>query len=122
MKRVKVRKKFTRILLGGVIGLINGFFGSGGGIIAVQSMERLGVKQKQAHATSLLVILPLSVASAVIYFLGGSIPWDANTFWLLGGASAGGLAGALLLGKLKVVWVDILFTLLILASGVRMVF
>ena len=41
---------------------------------------------------------------------------------LLGGACAGGLIGAMLLGKLKGDIVDAIFTLLILASGVRMLF
>ena len=41
---------------------------------------------------------------------------------LLGGACAGGLVGALLLDKLKGEWVNAIFTLLIIASGIRMVF
>lgn len=108
--------------MGLFIGLINGFFGSGGGILAVQAMEQLEVEQKKAHATSLLVILPLSIASAVLYYLNGHIAFDGNTWFLLGGATAGGLVGALLLGKLKGEWVNGIFTVLILASGIRMVF
>ena len=73
MKALKKFDKTIKIVLGLVIGAVNGFFGSGGGIIAVQAMEKLGVEQKKAHATSLLVILPLSIASAVIYFLSGSV-------------------------------------------------
>ncbi len=122
MKAFKRYDKTIKILLGGLIGLVNGFFGSGGGIIAVQSMEKLGVEQKKAHATSLLVILPLSVASAVIYFFSGNVGFDANTWFLLAGACAGGLIGAMMLDRLKGDWVDGLFTLLIIISGVRMVF
>ena len=122
MKALKKFDKTIKIVLGLVIGAVNGFFGSGGGIIAVQAMEKLGVEQKKAHATSLLVILPLSIASAVIYFLSGSISFEGNTWFLLGGACAGGLVGALLLDKLKGEWVNAIFTLLIVASGIRMVF
>ena len=122
MKALKKFDKTIKIVLGLVIGTVNGFFGSGGGIIAVQAMEKLGVEQKKAHATSLLVILPLSIASAVIYFLSGSVSFEGSTWFLLGGACAGGLVGALLLDKLKGEWVNAIFTLLIIASGIRMVF
>ena len=44
------------------------------------------------------------------------------SWFLLGGACAGGLVGALLLDKLKGEWVNAIFTLLIIASGIRMVF
>lgn len=120
-KLIKKYDKTVKILAGLAIGLVNGFFGSGGGIIAVQAMEKMDLEQKKSHATSLLAIFPLSIASAVIYFLNGNISFDANTWFLLGGACAGGLLGALLLDKLKGEWVNGIFTLLIIASGVRMV-
>ena len=82
----------------------------------------MGLEEKKSHATSILAILPMSIASGIIYFLGGHIAFDSRTWMLLGGACAGGLIGALLLGKLKGALVDAIFTLLILASGVRMLF
>lgn len=114
--------KTAKVIAGACIGLVNGFFGSGGGILAVSAMETLGEEQRKAHATSILVIMPLSIVSAILYFIGGSISFSGNTWWLLGGAAAGGLAGALLLGKLQGTWIDVIFTLLIIASGIRMVF
>lgn len=114
--------KLVRGFFGLGIGLINGFFGSAGGILAVQTMEKLGLEDKKSHATSILAILPMSIASGIVYFLGGHIVFNGNTFMLLGGACAGGILGAMLLGKLKGWLVDAIFTLLILASGVRMLF
>ena len=128
MKKVNCKKKtwkenkWVRGAFGLGIGLVNCFFGSAGGIFAVQTMEKLGLEEKKSHATSILAILPMSIASGVVYFLGGHIPFDGNTWMLLGGACAGGLIGAMLLGKLKGGIVDAIFTLLILASGVRMLF
>lgn len=117
------KKKLTiRMLMGAVMGLVNGFFGSGGGIIAVDSLERSGMEQEKAHATSLLVILPLSIVSGAVYLMNGSVEFDGQAWWLLGGGAAGGLIGAFLLGKLKSIWINGIFTLLILASGIRMVF
>ena len=119
----KIKENFWKKAGAGIlIGLVNGFFGSGGGVIAVQLMEKLGVEQKHAHATAILAILPLSLVSAVVYFLSGNIPLGPDTWFLLAGGAAGGLVGALLLMKLNNVWVNGIFTLLILISGVRMVF
>lgn len=123
MKQKSDKKKLTiRMLMGVVMGVINGFFGSGGGIIAVDSLERSGMEQEKAHATSLLVILPLSIISGIVYLMNGSVTFDGEAWWLLGGGAIGGLIGAFLLGKLKSIWINGIFTLLILASGIRMVF
>ena len=116
------KKKWLAGILGIFGGLINGFFGSGGGIIAVQSLEQLEIREKNAHATSLFVIFPLSLISGIVYFMSGNISFDANTIFLLIGAGGGGLLGALLLGKVKTEWINMIFTILILASGIRMMF
>lgn len=108
-------------IFGFLTGLTNGFFGSGGGMIAVESMERGGMESKSAHASSILAILPLSLVSAATYWLRGSLQFSAAHWMLLGGAALGGILGALLLGKLSAKWVDWIFTALMLISGVRMV-
>ncbi|MDE7395914.1 MAG: TSUP family transporter, partial [Clostridiales bacterium] len=92
-----MKKVFLPVLQAGgglVIGFINGFFGGGGGMLCVPLLEKvIGVPTKQAHATAILVILPVSIASAVVYAISG-------TFSLLpvlpvsGGVLAGGVAGA----------------------------
>lgn len=122
LKKGWKQNKWVRGAFGLAIGVVNGFFGSAGGIFAVQTMQKMGLEGKKSHATSILAILPMSIASGIIYFLGGHIAFDGRTWMLLGGACAGGLIGALLLGKLKGALVDAIFTLLILASGVRMLF
>lgn len=113
-------KKIWSIILGLACGLINGFLGSGGGIIAVQSMEKLGKDSKKSHATALLVIMPLSIISAFVYYRNGSIVFDGNTWALLGGGAIGGLVGAMLLGKASTKVIDCIFTVIIIASGVWM--
>ncbi len=121
MKKI-ISSRIGKSIYGGLCGLINGFFGSGGGIIAVQLMEKGGIEHKKAHASSLIIIFPLCAVSAAVYFFTGSAVFDENTIWLLGGAALGGILGAFLLGKLKSKIIDNIFTLLILASGIRMVF
>ncbi|PWL47873.1 MAG: sulfite exporter TauE/SafE family protein [Clostridiales bacterium] len=122
MKQRNHQKVWIKILCGLGIGLINGFFGSGGGVLAVECMTRLGEKEKRAHASAILAILPLSIASAVIYCLNGYVPWETEIWMLLAGGAAGGFLGALLLDKLSAGWVNVLFTVLILISGIRMLF
>jgi len=116
------KKNVKTMFLGLICGLINGFFGSGGGIVAVQSMEKIGIRDKNAHATSLFVILPLSIVSGAVYLMSGNITFNGDTIMLLIGGAVGGVLGALLLNKVKREWVNMIFTLLILASGIRMVF
>ena len=113
-------KKTILVAAAGVLsGLVNGFFGSGGGIIAVEGLRRAGTNVKSAHATAISVIFPLSLFSALAYHRAGYL--DVPAFlWTGAGALAGGLIGALLLGKTKPKILNRIFTLLILASGIRL--
>ena len=77
--------------------------------------------EKNAHATALLVILPISLISALVYLLNGSVDWEYTLFATIG-VVAGGAAGALLLNRLSGNVVKLIFSLLLLASGVRMFF
>ena len=52
------KNKWKLLLTGGAVGLVNGFLGGGGGVFAVVAMTMfLGLPQKNAHATALLVIM-----------------------------------------------------------------
>lgn len=117
MKKENVKKA----IVGVVSGFIAGLLGSGGGIAVVEGLERTGIEEKRAHATSLAVILPISFLSAVLYFNGGYVPLT-ETLYLCGGAIAGALIGVFFLSKVKVRLLNRIFTLLILASGVRLLF
>ena len=54
------------MVYGALIGLLNGFFGSGGGILAVTLLQKQGLPSRQAHATSIAIILPLSLVSLAV--------------------------------------------------------
>jgi len=60
--------KKSALVLGGVVaGFINGFLGGGGGVVIVSLLlSVLKLDQKKSQATALLVILPLTVVSAVV--------------------------------------------------------
>ena len=70
------KKKYA--VIGGLGGLMNGLFGSGGGLFLVPLLTAwAGMEQKKAFATSVAVILPLSLVSAAIYFWKGALDFSA---------------------------------------------
>lgn len=108
------------ISLGGLaVGLINGMLGAGGGMLAVPLLRRWGVSQQEAHASSLAVIFPLSLFSAVLYLSAGRVtPADAAVY--LPGGLVGAVAGAFLLRKIPDRWLRRIFALFMIWAGVRL--
>ena len=108
------------LLIGCFIGFINGFWGGGGGMVCVPTLTSLlGVADKKAHATTLLIMLPLSIASFIVYMLKGNIEW-ATAGVVTGGFVLGGIAGALLLKKINNIVLRIVFSLVIIAGAIKM--
>ena len=109
-------------VLGGVLGgFVNGLVGGGGGVVVVLLLTKLyGLSTKKAQATALLVILPLTVLSAVVY-IGKGVDWSLVLSTSVG-FTLGGIAGALLLNKLASDTVRKIFALLLIAGGIRMLF
>ena len=69
-RRVQV---LLMILLGAAIGFINGFLGAGGGMLLVPLIiPLLKMDTKVAHATAILIILPICLVSGIIYSIKGS--------------------------------------------------
>jgi len=116
-----MKRTIQSISIGAVAGFCNGLFGAGGGTILVPSMERfLGVETHKAHASAIAVILPLSLASAILYISRPEMDWAAIAFISLGGV-IGGAIGAKLLSKLSASWLHKLFGLFMVAAAVRMI-
>ncbi len=114
-----MNKSKSFLLAGGLAGLVNGFFGGGGGMILVPMLtRRCGLSQRQAFATSVAVILPLCVLSSVIYYFRGGLDLAAALPYLAGGL-AGGFIGGRVFRKLSMVWLRRVFALFILYGGVR---
>ena len=62
--------KHNRILaaVGGFFaGALNGLLGAGGGMVVVPLLDKAGLPPKKSHATSVCVILPICIFSAVLY-------------------------------------------------------
>lgn len=113
--------KLTKnIFFGGITGFLNGLLGAGGGMVAVPVLRR-DMETKEAHATSIAVILPMSIASAISYILKGAVKFSDALPYLPGGI-AGAFLGIYLLKKVKPKFIKKLFALVMLWAGIRMVF
>ena len=115
-------KTAKRLAGGGAVGLVNGVFGGGGGMIAVPLLERIERRgTAAAHATAIACILPASLESVIVYLWAGLVPWHIFLPVAIG-AGLGGVLGAKLLPVLPARAVNILFALLMLLAGVKALF
>ena len=116
------RKKTAIAVVGGIFtGAINGIFGGGGGMICVPLLNKaLGEKTKVSHASAILVILPITIASAVMYIMGGFFEVVPTAYTTIG-VVAGGLLGAFTLKKLNAQVVALVFAIMMVAAGIKMI-
>ena len=115
-------KKKLAVITGLVAGIVNGLFGGGGGMIVVPMLIKfLNCPQKKAHATAILIILPLSIVSGLFYLSFGMV----NNFVLLPvmlGVILGGVLGAFLLKKISNKWLVLFFSFMMALAGIKMIF
>ena len=108
----------NKFLKGLLCGGMNGFFGSGGGVVAVPVLERDGCSAKQAHASSVALIFVLSLVTTAAYWMNGGLDiaeaWKYIPWGLLGAA-----AGSMFLRKISSVWLHRVFGALVIAAAVR---
>ena len=111
-------------------GMINGLLGTGGGIVVVLVLSawyrRIQVgttalhdATKGVYVTSLLTMLPVSLFSALQYAQKGRLVLSSFAPYLLP-AILGGLVGGVVLDRMRLPFLQKLFALLLLISGVRM--
>lgn len=86
--------------IGAVTGLVSGLFGVGGGVVIVPALvAAFGMDQRRASATSLVALLPISIAGTVTYALSGQVQWAAALL-LAAGSVIGSPIGVRLLHRL----------------------
>ena len=113
-------KKAVSGSLGGLaIGVLNGLFGAGGGMVAVPLLKKAGMSPKGAHATSIAVTMPLSIISGILYLSSGGVSFsDALPFIPAG--IIGAVVGALLIKKLSNTLLRRAFGVLIIVAAIRL--
>lgn len=137
MRTTQTRAKVVKavlpwMIIGFFAGLLNGLLGAAGGILLVSLLPYLTPParfhlrpnsfddSRDLLATSLCVMLPVTVLSAALYWLGGKTTDTRLALAISLPAAAGGLAGAYLLGKIPRELLRKLFGLLVAVSGIRM--
>lgn len=118
----KLQSGIAMVSVGVITGLINGIFGGGGGMIVVPILTLLlGIENKKAHATAILIILPISLVSACYYVFSGNFSLSVGLPVVIG-VTIGGVIGATLLKKLSSKWVSIIFSIIMAFAGAKMLF
>jgi uncharacterized membrane protein YfcA len=102
-------------------GLANGLFGSGGGLLVLPVLTRQCRLEPQcAHATALMVTLPLSLITIVITALRMGLPDLAKLGWVSAGMVLGSAAGAGLLRRISGKWLRIAVCIAMASLGVKL--
>ena len=129
MKSLQKSENFMKnaaiIASGALAGALNGFLGSGGGIILLYVFRRLnrGEKngEKDAFASVVAAVLPLCAVSAVVYSSRGM--GDTGEVWRYAlPAAGGGMLGAFLTDKLNTLLLRKIFAVMVILAGINMVF
>lgn len=109
-------------IFGGVfVGFLSGFFGGGGGMIVVPLLIfALGLAEKEAHATAIFTILPISIASSIVYIARGSVNYLQLLYATIGFV-LGGAIGAILLNKMNNTLIRVIFAIIMIAVGLKII-
>lgn len=121
MEKKEKQSPWLLMLGGGITGLANGLFGGGGGMIVVPFLIYFAsLEPKKAHATAIAIILPVTIVSGIIYMLS----FDISVKKLIPstvGVILGGILGAYVLPKMQNSLVMMIFAVIMILAGVRLV-
>ncbi len=108
------------LLLSVAVGLSLGLLGGGGSILTLPILlYALGMEEKSAIATSLLVVGATSVAAVVTHARAGNVQWRTG-FWFAGAGASGALVGGLLSEAVPARWLLRGFVLMMLGTSLAM--
>lgn len=106
--------------IGVLVGVFSGAFGVGGGLILVPVLVLLlGVAQKRAQATSLVMIVLAAATGGATYALAGSVSWGAAPALIAGGLM-GTWLGTSIVRRTPDRWLQLAFALLLIIAAVRL--
>ncbi len=118
----KNAKIFLLFLLSLLVGVINGFFGGGGGMLCVPILKKfLGLNDKQSHATTVFVMSIICLPTLVIYLATLNYQFSHLLFVTLG-SLFGGIIGARIMSKISDKTLNLLFVIILFLSGIKMLF
>ena len=102
-------------------GGVNGFLGTGGGILFIYLLSRLTENPKKVNfSTTLFATFFISLVTVFRYAKAGAVDFSTTRELFLP-CALGGILGALLLDKIKVQWLNAIFAILVIYSGTCMI-
>ena len=114
--------KKASLLWGIPIGFINGFFASGGGIVAVLILQKFfNLDEKKAHATSIMIILPLTIAGTIVYSKAAPVKFSV-VMLCAAMTTLGAILGAKLLSRLSGRLIRIGFGIVMIIASWKLIF
>lgn len=116
---MKVKNYIKPTLSGIVVGVVNGVFGAGGGMIAVPLLKKSGLDQKSAHANAVAVILPITVISAILYLFKGNVSFS-DSFAYIPTGLIGSIIATFALQKFSNKLLQKIFALFMIYAGIRL--
>lgn len=116
---MNIKKNLKPTFFGIAVGLVNGVFGAGGGMLAVPLLKKSGLDQKSAHANAVAVILPITVLSAVLYLAKGTVNLK-DSFAYIPTGLIGSIIATFLLKKFSNKWLQKIFAAFMIYAGIRL--
>lgn len=106
------------LIAGLSVGFVNGFLGAGGGMILVPLLTYLfKMDTKVVHSTAVFVMMPICLISGITYIIKGVV--DFKTLLPVAiGTLIGGVIGSVFLKKLQSKWINYIFYVVMIASGI----
>lgn len=114
-----IKKHIKSASFGIAVGLVNGVFGAGGGMLAVPLLKKSGLDQKSAHANAVAVILPITVISAIMYLVKGTVHLRDSLAFVPTGL-LGSVIATFLLKNFSNKWLQKIFAAFMIYAGVRL--
>ncbi|MDR1821468.1 MAG: sulfite exporter TauE/SafE family protein [Oscillospiraceae bacterium] len=113
---------FKCAVTGILAGCANGLFGSGGGMFIVPLYTKwCGFDEKKTFASSIAVILPLSVMSIVVYAFCAAVPTKQALPYIVGG-TIGSVIGGKCFKKVPVNVLRKIFAAFLIFGGAKALF
>ncbi|MGH2785792.1 MAG: TSUP family transporter [Actinomycetota bacterium] len=115
------RHASAAIAIGFAAGVASGLLGVGGGVIMVPGLVlALGASQHQAHATSLAAIVPIGLVGFAVFALNREVNYAIAGLLVLG-AFLGAPAGARAMSRIPERPLAIVFAIVLVVAGVRLI-
>lgn len=115
----KIKDSLKNGVQGIAVGLVNGVFGAGGGMLAVPLLKKSGLDQKSAHANAVAVILPITVISAILYIVKGKVDLS-DSFTYIPTGLIGAVIATFALKKISNKWLRRIFGGFMIYAGIRL--